>query len=178
MWVERSGATSCLSCPPGCREAVGSALLATRRAQQQTYHHSAFAPTTIPVTGDVSDPIALSPNARPNADLGIQLDAHLEVAFEDGFGDGEGTGGGGVALEADHGVVITLLGLFGRRGSDGGSAVDGFVEDGIVRVVLFHGTEVVGTLEQVLTLTGGVFCTDGLTVDALRRETLLWFLID
>ena len=73
-------------------------------------------------------------------------------------------------MEADHGVVIALLG-FGR-GSDGRSAVDGFMKDGVVRVGVFHGTEVVGTLEQVLTLTGGIFCTDGLAVDALRRETL------
>ncbi len=73
-------------------------------------------------------------------------------------------------MEADHGVVIALLG-FGR-GSDGGSAVDGFMEDRVVRVGVFHGTEVVGTLEQVLTLTGGIFGADGLAVDALRGEAL------
>ena len=59
-----------------------------------TYHHGAFAPTTVPMTRDVSDPIALSPNARPDADLGVQLHAHLEVAFEDRFGDGKGARGG------------------------------------------------------------------------------------
>lgn len=117
------------------------------------------------MTGDVSNPIALSPNARSNTDLRVQLYAHLEIALENGFGDGKGARGGGVALEANHGVVITLLGFGG--GCDGGSAVDGFVEDRVVRVVLFHGTEVIGTLEQVLTLTGGVLCTDGLAVDAL-----------
>ena len=73
-------------------------------------------------------------------------------------------------MEADHGIVITLLG-FGR-GRNGGSAVDGFVEDGVVRVVLFHGTKVIGAFEQVLTLAGGVLCTNGLAVDALRGETL------
>lgn len=73
-------------------------------------------------------------------------------------------------MEADHGVVITLLG-FGRW-RDHRSAIDGFVEDGVVRVVLFHRTEVIGTLEQMLTLTGGVLCPYRLAVDALRRETL------
>ena len=68
-------------------------------------------------------------------------------------------------MEADHGVMITLLGFGG--GSDCRGAVDGFMEDGVVGIVFFHGTEVVGTLEQVLTLTRGVFCADRLTVDAL-----------
>lgn len=118
------------------------------------------------MTRDVSNPVTLAPNAWPNTDLRVQLHAHLEIALENRFGDGEGARGRGVALEADHGVVISLLG-FGR-GCDGGSAVDGFVEDWIVRVVLFHSTEVIGTLEQVLTLTGGVFCANRLAVDALR----------
>ncbi len=118
------------------------------------------------MTRDVSNPIALSPNARSNTDLGVQLHAHLEIALKNRFGDRKGARRRGVALEADHGVVITLLG-FGR-GSDSRSTVDGFVEDRVVRIVLFHGTQVIGTLEQVLTLTGGVFCANGLTVDALR----------
>ena len=46
------------------------------------------------MTRDVSDPIALSPNARSDTDLGVQLHAHLEVAFEDGFGDRKGARGG------------------------------------------------------------------------------------
>ena len=133
--------------------------------ETHTYHHGTFAPTTVPVTGDVSDPIALSPNARADTDLGVQLHAHLKVAFEDRFGDGKGARGGGVALEADHGVVIALLGFGG--GSDGRGAVDGFMEDGVVGVVFFHGTEVIGTLEQMLTLTRGVFCAYGLAVDTL-----------
>ena len=139
--------------------------------QHQSYHHSAFAPTTIPVTRDVSNPITLSPDTRSNTDLRVQLHAHLEIAFENGFRDGKGARGRGVALEADHGVMITLLGFGGR--SDCGGAVDGFMEDGVVRVMLFHGTQIIRTLEQVLTLTGGIFGANGLTVDALRGETLL-----
>ena len=64
------------------------------RVNTHTYHHGAFAPTTVPVARDVSDPIALSPNARPDTDFGVQLHAHLEVAFKDGFGDGKGARGG------------------------------------------------------------------------------------
>ena len=122
------------------------------------------------MTRDVSNPIALTPNARSDADLGVQLHAHLEIALENRFGDRKGARRRGIALETDHGVVITLLGFGG--GSDSRSTVDGFVEDRVVRIVLFHGTQVIGTLEQVLTLTGGIFCANGLTVDALRRETL------
>lgn len=73
-------------------------------------------------------------------------------------------------MEADHCIVITLL-RFGRW-SDSRSAVDGFVKDWVVRVVLFHGTQVIWALEQVLTLTRGVLCTNRLAVDALRGETL------
>ena len=133
----------------------------------QTYRNSAFAPATIPVPGDIPNPIALPPNPRSNTNLGIQLHAHLEIAFEDGLGYRECAGGGGIALEANHGVVVALLGFVGG-GGDGGGAVDGFVQDGVVGVVLFHRTEVVGALEQVLALTGGVFGADGLAVDALR----------
>lgn len=122
------------------------------------------------MTRDVSNPITLSPNARSNTDLRVQLHAHLEVALENRFGDGEGARGRGVTLEADHGIVITLL-RFGR-GSDSRSAVDGFVKDWVIRVMLFHRTEVIGTLKQMLALTGGVLCANRLTVDALRRETL------
>lgn len=122
------------------------------------------------MTRNVSNPVALSPNAWPNTDLGVQLHAHLEIALENRFGDRERAGGRGVALEADHGVVITLLG-FGRW-CDSRSAVDRFVEDWVVRVVLFHSTQIIGTLEQVLTLTGGILCANRLTVDALGGETL------
>ena len=163
--MERSGATSCLSCPPGCSDNRQHHHMGQHGSQ--TYHNSAFAPATIPVPGDVSNPIALPPNPRSNADLGVQLHAHLKIAFEDRLRYGKRAGRGGIALEANHGVVVALLGFVGG-GGDGGGAVDGFVQDGIVRVVLFHGAEVVGALEQVLTLTGGVFGADGLAVDALR----------
>ena len=80
----------------GCDELfVLSARLAVtasvRVGQRSTIpdYHSAFAPATIPVTGDVSHPVALSPNTRPNADFGVQLHAHLEIALENRFGDGE-----------------------------------------------------------------------------------------
>lgn len=136
-------------------------------------HNRAFPPTTIPVTGDVANPVPLSPNTRSNTDLRVQLDTHLEIALENRFGDGKGARGRGVALEADHGVVITLLRFGG--GSDGRSAVDGFVEDWVVRIMLFHSTKIIGTLEQVLTLTGGIFCANRLAVDALCGETLVRF---
>lgn len=46
------------------------------------------------------------------------------------------------------------------------------MQDGVVRVVLFHGVQVGGTFEQVDALTGGVFGADGLAVDALGGEAL------
>ena len=46
------------------------------------------------------------------------------------------------------------------------------MEDGVVGVGVFHGAEVVGALEEVLALAGGVFGADGLAVDALRGEAL------
>ena len=123
------------------------------------------------MTRDEPNPVALSPDARTNTDPRVQLHAQLEIALENGFGNWEGARGGGVALEAQHGVVVAFLGLLGGRGG-GRGAVDGFVEDWIFRIVLLHGTQVIGTLEQVLTLTRGIFCADGLAVHALRRETL------
>ena len=163
-WRDRVRRAVCL-----VRQAAATSVSTTARAStdSQTYHNSAFAPATIPVPGDIPDPIALPPNPRSNTNLGIQLHAHLEIAFEDRLGYRERAGRGGVALEANHGVVVALLGFVGG-GGDGGGAVDGFVQDGVVRVVLFHRTEVVGALEQVLALTGGVFGADGLAVDALR----------
>ena len=61
-----------------------------------------------------------------------------------------------------------MIALFGfGRGSDCRGAVHGVMEYGLVGIVFFHGTEIVGTLEQVLTLTRGVFCADRLAVDTL-----------
>ena len=69
--------------------------------------------------------------------------------------------------------MVALLIRFGLRGRAGdGGPVDGFVKDGVVWVVLFHGGEIVGAFKEVLTLAGGVFGADGLAVDALGGETL------
>ena len=71
----------------------------------------------------------------------------------------------------DHRFVVALeLGLLGW--GDIRCAVDGFMEDGIVGVVLFHRTEVVGTFEKVLALSGCIFRAHRLTVNTLRRKTL------
>lgn len=92
--------------------------------------------------GDVADPIALTPNTRSDGDFRIQLHAHLEIALEDRFRDRKRARSGGIALEAaNHGLVVALFGRFGGR--DGRGAVDGFVQDRVVRVVLLHGAEVV-----------------------------------
>lgn len=113
----------------------------------------------------------MTPDARSNRDLRVELNAHLEIALQDRFGDGERTGGGGVTLEAaDHCIVVAFLGRLGRCDSRG--AVDGFVEDWIVRIVLLHGAEVVGTFKEVLALPRGVLCAYRLAINTLRRQTL------
>lgn len=68
------------------------------------------------------------------------------------------------------GFMVAFLGLFGCRRLRG--PVDGFMEDRVVRIVLFHGSEVVWAFNQVLTLAGRVFRADGLAVEALRGEAL------
>ena len=92
-WRDRERRVVCLVHRAGSEDGVVSYRPRHRKVYTHTYHHGAFAPTTVPVTGDVSDPIALSPNARPDTDLGVQLHAHLEVAFKDGFGDRKGARG-------------------------------------------------------------------------------------
>lgn len=77
------------------------------------------------MTRDVADPVALAPNAWSDRDLGVELNAHLEVSLKDRLWNWERTRGGGVALEANHGVVVALL--WRLRWSDSGRAVDGFV---------------------------------------------------
>ena len=141
---------------------------------EDTYHDGTFPPTTIPMTGDVADPVALTPDTRTDRDFRIKLNTHLEIALEDGLGDWKRARSGGVAYKTahDHGLVIALF--RNLCWSLNGSAVDGFVEDGVVRVVLFHGAEVVGTFEEVGALTRCVFGAYRLAVDALRRETLLF----
>lgn len=138
-----------------------------------TYHNSPLAPSPIPMSTDISDPAPLAPDARTHRDLGVQLHADLEIPLQDGFGDGEAAGGGRLTLEpTHHRLVVALLVGLGLRGGLDGRAVDGFMEDGVIRVVFFHGGEVVGALEQVLALARSVLRPDGLAVDALGGETL------
>ena len=54
----------------------------------------------------------------------------------------------------------------------GRRAIDGFVQDCVVRVVFFHGAEVGRAFKEVDALAGGVFGADGLAVDALGGEAL------
>lgn len=141
------------------------------------YHDRAFSPPAIPVPADETDPFPLAPNAGPDANLGIQLHAHLKVALERRLWNRKAPGAGTVALEAvEHDVVVAFLGGaaggFGARWRVGGRAVDGFVQDRVVGVVLFHSVKVGGAFEKVDALAGGVFGTDGLAVDALGGEAL------
>ena len=128
------------------------------------------------MSADVTDPVALTPDARADGDFGVKLHAHLKVSLESWFRDGIRASGRRVALEAiDHSIKITFLvrGLYGwcrNRGS-----VDSFVEDWVVGVVFFHRAEIVWTFEQMRALATGVFGANGLAVDALCRETLLSF---
>ena len=98
-----------------------------KTAGSTIHHHDAFAPATVPVSGYIAHPIALSPNAVSNIDLGVQLHAHLEIAFEDGFWDWKRARDGGVILKTNH-VVITAFFEFGGRGSDDKNIVDKLVE--------------------------------------------------
>jgi len=73
----------------------------------------------------------------------------------------------------DHGVEVALLGGLERGVLGGwGRAVDGFVQDRVVWVVLLHGGEVVGAFNEVLALARGVFGAHRLAVDALCGEAL------
>lgn len=142
------------------------------RCQCRTYHDDALSPSSIPMSANEAHPIPLTPDAGSDTDLGIELYAHLEVAFESRHRDSIVVAHGAGSLEAvHHGFVIALLRCLDGRDL-GWRAIDGLVEDRIVRVVLLHGLKVVGALEEVLALTGGVFGANGLAVDALCRETL------
>ena len=125
---------------------------------------------------DKAHPIPLAPYPRTDADLRVQLHAHLEVSLEGGFRNRKGPRPAAVTLEPiNHGLVVALFCAawgFGLRGVRG-RAVDGFVQDRVVRVVLFHGVQVGGTFEEVDALARGVFCADGLAVDALGGEALV-----
>ena len=119
-----------------------------------------------------ANPIALAPDTWAHGDFGIELDVHLEVALEGRFGDRVRTSSAGVALEAiNHGIEISLLRSLARCRDR--SAVDGFMKDRVVGIVFLHGVEIVGTFEEMGALATRVLCANGLTVDALRRETLV-----
>lgn len=140
----------------------------------ETYHHSSLSPPPIPMPRDIRHPIPLPPNRRPNTNLLIQLHTHLEIPLERRLRDLQRAAHGRVALEparVQHCVVVAFLVrlVAARRRVDGRwrGAVDRFSQDRVLRVVLLHGGEVVGAFEEVLALAGGVFCADGLAVDAL-----------
>lgn len=123
-------------------------VLTKSKAEGRTYDDGAFTPPPIPVSADVADPVALTPNARTNGDFGVELNAHLKVSLKSWFRDGIGASGRRIALETiDHSIEVTFL----VRGLDGWcrdwGSVDSFVQDWIVRVVFFHRAEIVGTFE-------------------------------
>lgn len=135
-----------------------------------THNDGAFAPATIPVTADEADPIALPPDSRSDRDLGVDLYTHLKITLQTGSGNRVGVrGSGGAALEAivHHRIKVPFLRCLNRR-MLGLVAIDGFVENGIVRIVLLHGVKISRTLEKVRALTAGVFSPDRLAIDALR----------
>lgn len=120
---------------------------------------------------DITDPVALTPDARPNGDLGVELHAHLKIPLESRLRDRVGPRSGRVPLEAvDHGVEVPFLRRLIWRGDRG--AVDGFMKDRVVGVMFLHGVQVIGALEEMRALAAGVFRAHGLAVNALRRKTL------
>lgn len=154
-----------------------SKVLTKSKADGRTYNDGAFTPPSIPMSADVADPVALTPNARADGDFGVELNAHLKVSLKRWFGDGIGTSGRRIALETiDHSIKITFLVRGLDRWCRDWSSVDSFVQDWIVRVVFFHRAEIVGTFEQMGALATGVFGTNGLAIDTLCRKTLLNFL--
>lgn len=122
---------------------------------------------------DEADPIALAPDAWSDGDLGVQLYTHLEVTLQLGFRNGERLRGRrGGALEAvDHGIEIAFLVRL-CRSVLGRCAIDRFMQDGIVRVMLLHGVKIGRALEEMGPLATGIFGPNGLAVDALCGETL------
>lgn len=129
---------------------------------------------------NITHPIPLTPDPRPHADLRIQLHTHLKVSLKRRFGDLQCPADTRIPLEParDHGIVVSLLvGLVAAaggsiKGSRGGT-VNRFMEDRVLGIMFLHRGEVVGAFKKVLPLARGVFRTDGLAVDALRRQTLV-----
>lgn len=140
---------------------------------KETYDDGPLAPAPIPMSTNKAHPIPLPPDPLPYRDLRIQLDAHLKIALKLRHWNRVRVTHLSATLEAaiDHGVEVSFLGRLGRCGLYGG-AVDSFMEDGVVGVVLFHGAEVIGALEEMLALAGGVLRAHRLAIDALRGETL------
>ena len=123
---------------------------------------------------DIAHPVSLTPDTRPNTNLRIQLYTHLKIPFERRLWNLQCSADARIALKPTrgHGLKVSLLvSLVGavRSRSEGSRrwTVDGFIEDWIFRIMLFHGGEVIGTFQQVLPLAGCIFRSNGLTVDAL-----------
>lgn len=132
------------------------------------------------MSADIAHPISLTPDTWPNTDLRIQLHTHLKIPFERRLWNLQCPADARIALKptGGHGLEVSLLvSLVGavRSGSEGSRwwTVDGFIEDWVFRIMLFHSGEVVGTFQQVLPLAGCIFRSNRLAVDALCRETLL-----
>ena len=118
-----------------------------------------------------TNPVALTPNTRSDRDFWIQLNAHLEIALKVGFWNRIRASRRGIALKSvDHSIKVSLLRSFDWCWYR--STVDSFMEDWVVGVVFLHSSKVIRAFEQMRTLTRGIFRTNRLTVDALRRQTL------
>lgn len=143
------------------------------KAECKTHHNGTFTPPSIPMSADVADPVALTPNARTDGDFGVELNAHLKVSLKSWFRDGISASGRRIALETiDHSIKVTFLVRGLDRWCRDWGPVDSFVQDWIVWVVFFHRAEIVGTFQQMGALATGVFGSNRLAVDALCRETL------
>lgn len=126
---------------------------------------------------NIADPVALAPDTRPDTDARVQLHAHLKVSLQNRLGHRKASAGGGLALEAlYHGLMVALLVWLGLgRCRVDGRAVNGFVEDRVIWVMLFHCGEIVGAFKEMLALARGVLRAHGLAVNALGGEALLLF---
>ena len=121
---------------------------------------------------DEADPVALPPDAVANRDFRVELNADLEIAFETGLRDWQSSRSDRLALETTihHSVQISLLRSLHCWG---GSSISSKFEDRALGVVFLHRIQVGRAFEQMSSLTAGVLRTDGLAVDALRRQTLV-----
>ena len=143
------------------------------------------------MTGDEANPVTVSKDGFANGDLGIELNNKLDITLEarnesvrelefqtnlrsrrlrNRRATSDKTRIGSKAVH--HSIEITLL-----RGFHSWCrcAILSKLEDGALRIVFLHSVEIVGTLQQVLSLTAGVLCAYRLTVDALCRQALLQY---